>query len=623
MKKKVIIIMVNIDIDRYPLVAPYLEGYACLDSDIKKSWAFESCIQPSTLTSTQLESVMIKSNADVYAFSCYVWNMGLIRNTVYRYLEKKPEANIILGGPQVVHQGKQYLSKRFENMVICNGEGEKVFRNYLKELMNKKPDYSQIRGLSFFKNDSLVTTEDEKQINNLDEIPSPFENNLFKNNDYKTADLETGRGCPFTCKYCYWSSVLGCKPTRFSNERIQSDIERIAQKGISFLFLVDSNFGLFPQDLDTAKFIVKCKNEYGVPNKLYFSSSRNNFQRVGEIAKIFHDADIHHSCEIPLQTINETAMKRIARKQDLNSYASLVKYLNNECISSYVDLIWPLPGETLDSFKQGIAKLCEMHANTLIVYPFYFMNNIAMENHRSEYGIETIQSHDRNSEIEFVIQTNEVSYDEYLEGWRFLHTTTILYSLKSLFVTSRYLNDHAIERYGDLFCKFMNFTKKQPDMPGYNFLNSMKKEKTLGDKMYGGLVYDICHGKRKAFDLLLLDFVSSQAWWTDKNVQLYFEIDLINRGYIYSGSINHEHYTFRYIKILDTLPNGYIIEIPVSQVEQIRNMLGIKASFTTNRVEINYVKNQIAFNENASLSETIRHCYRMFYNSYLFMPDWF
>jgi len=622
MKKKVMFMLLNVDIDRYPLIPSYLEGYACLDPEIEKYWDFKSHINSNSISPARLESYMQENNADVYAFSCYVWNMGLIKKAIYSYLEKKPETNIILGGPQVTHQGEKYLCKEYENMVICNGEGEKIFKTYLKELMKECPDYSHVSGLSYYKNNSLITTRDEEQIKNPDELPSPFQNRFFDSGDYRTADIETSRGCPFSCKYCYWSSGLGSKSVRFSQERIKADIECIAQKNISFLFIADSNFGLFPQDLETAKFIVKCKEKYGFPEKIYFSSSRNNFQRVGEIAKIFSDADIYYSCEIPLQTINDTAMKMIDRKQNIDSYLSLSKYLNGEGINSYVELIWPLPGETLDSFKQGIAKLCEMKTNTFIVYTFFFMNNIALENHKEEYGIVTNISPDKNSEAEFVIRTNEVNDEECIEGWRFVHAVTVLYSLRGLFMTARYLNDSNLENYDDLFCKFASFTKSKRNMPGFTFLENMKQEKTIGSEIYGSLSYDVCHGKRDIFDSLLYEFVSAQHWWSDKTAQLFFEVDLLNRGYIYSVPIKHEQYPFKYLKIIDTLSSGYVVEIPSPFEEKIKDMLSTKASFSSNCAEINYIHSQKPLKENSSQEEITNHCYRMFYNAYSYMPEW-
>jgi radical SAM superfamily enzyme YgiQ (UPF0313 family) len=74
-------------------------------------------------------------------------------------LVSKPRAHFILGGPQVMHQAQLYLNKSHENLVICNGEGERTFSELLQELTNNRPDFSNVRGLSFYKDGNLITTE--------------------------------------------------------------------------------------------------------------------------------------------------------------------------------------------------------------------------------------------------------------------------------------------------------------------------------------------------------------------------------------------------------------------------------------------------------------------------------
>ncbi|MGH9347723.1 MAG: hypothetical protein ACRD26_10705 [Vicinamibacterales bacterium] len=56
-----------------------------------------------------------RSDGDVYGFSCYVWNAGLVRRVLSRLRSEKPEAQFLLGGPQVMQQGSRYLRPDWEN----------------------------------------------------------------------------------------------------------------------------------------------------------------------------------------------------------------------------------------------------------------------------------------------------------------------------------------------------------------------------------------------------------------------------------------------------------------------------------------------------------------------------
>ena len=77
-----------------------------------------------------------KQNSLVYAFSCYMWNMGLVSYLLESLLESRKKSFFILGGPQVGGNARRYIKSHHENVVICNGEGERTFYHFLKELTN-------------------------------------------------------------------------------------------------------------------------------------------------------------------------------------------------------------------------------------------------------------------------------------------------------------------------------------------------------------------------------------------------------------------------------------------------------------------------------------------------------
>ncbi len=304
--------------------------------------------------------------------------------------------------------------------------------------MRAKPDYSKLKGVCFYKSNVLMMTPNEEQFKSLDEVPSPFSSRFFDaSKNYAAVDLETSRNCPFSCLYCCASTdnmtAKESKLVKLSLERTKADILTIAKNNIQYFGIINPNFGLFPEDLEIAKFIAECKQTYGFPTHIFTSTTRKHFDRLKKIAQLFHHAGITAGWEIPVQTLDDTAMIKTNRIQNFNDYISLTDFMNKEGIDSYAEYIWPLPGETLDSFKTGIAKLCRANAHVIFVYPFTFTNNIGMEKHKLEYGIETTVSETPYSEDEFVIKTNEVSYADNLNGCRFVLAETsctvcVLYS---------------------------------------------------------------------------------------------------------------------------------------------------------------------------------------------------
>jgi hypothetical protein len=97
----------------------------------------------------------------------------------------------------------------------------------------------------------------------------------------------------------------------------------------------------------------------------------------------------------------------------LNTYTDLQTSLNRQGVSSYVELIWPLPGETLCSFQESMGKLCEIGADSFVVYPLLLMNNVELGAKQAEYGLVTSPDPDPLSEAEIVIAPSEVDTAAY------------------------------------------------------------------------------------------------------------------------------------------------------------------------------------------------------------------
>lgn len=623
MRKKVTFVTLDILPQVAPLAGGYLQGYACQDAEIKDTWKFEQYVNlAQKITPAQLTTAMLEADADVYAFSCYAWNMGLVKAVLPVLLETKPKAQFILGGPQVMNYAHKYLDPNYENLVLCNGEGEKTFKNYLKELMADDTDFSRVRGLTFHRDGTLVTTEPEERIKNLDEIPSPILNGLFDPALYTSFFMETNRGCPFTCHYCYWGGAIGAKVNKFSEERIREELDWIARNRIFNVILVDANWGILQRDVELSKFIAQCKKQYGAPYMVGFSGSKNTPERVAEITSIFYDAGLLLNHTISLQTMQDTTLKMVGRQNiRTDAYLSMQEQMNNKGISSHIELIWPLPGETLASFIEGVNQLCALGADMFFCHPLYLINNIELINRREAYGLVTESSTVAGSEAEVVVQTNEVNYDDYLEGWRFMFATIILHNLRSAYCLSKYLTAVGLESYSGLFSKFVHFLKASPAEPLARLIEEVIELKIVDVQTLGRIAYYL-YSSRKEFDDLLYRFVSSQPWWCDQTAQLCFEMDLLNRPQFYSPNFKEAPYSFQHANILEVLPGEYIVEVPETFLPSLRAYLGAKASFQSNPIRINHQQKQFPYYPSPNVENYWLHCYHGAFTIAQVSPCW-
>jgi len=608
-----------------PLVSGYMEACCRKHPELVSAYQFEKISLTVGTPYEEVISTLIDSRADVYAFSTYVWNSGMVRRLVNALLEARPLAYIMLGGPQVIGQGMRYLSPQHENMFVCNGEGERTFPAFLLETLKSTPDFSTVRNLSFYQNQQLQTTEPESRITDLSEIPSPFLEGVFDNNQYTWMLIETNRGCPFKCNYCYWGSgAIGSRVYKYNDERLLKELAWISQSQCWYLFIADANWGMLKRDIDISKFIVDCYKANGAPQTVYFCGSKNTPDRVTEITQIFHQAGMMSTQAVSLQTMNPETLIRVNRDNiKTSAYTQIQQSLNERGISSFVELIWPLPGETLASFQEGLAKLCEIGANSFAVYPLILMNNVELAGKQKEYELVTISDPDPNSEAEIVVQTKEVDTNAYQDGQRYLYSVLSLYVLRGLRHLGRYLQTHGAMSWLQLFRSFVEFSKQRPAHPWTAFCEESIRNVTLSS--IGALMHIILHSHREDFDDLLEQFFSAQDFRDDPQARLLFEADIINRPYVYSNTpIIAKRNHFEYLQVVKMEPNGCVVNIPAEYAEQLRDYLGYAHSqdMTGHTLAVNYKRSQFPFMRSKPLKENYLYCQDKSHRMADILPVW-
>ncbi|SRR6266404_4917751 len=626
MTRKVTLVELTIYERIYPLTSGYLQAYACKNADTRKAFRFEKyATTVKTPVSTILHNLQ-NSDSDVYAFSCYLWNMGLVKSLVKPLLESKPNSQFMLGGPQVMHHAQTYLNPQYENVVLCNGEGERPFAEFLKAIDNGKPDFSKVPGVSFYRDGEIVTTEKLERLKDLNEIPSPFLTGVF-DQPYTMATFETNRGCPFSCGFCYWGAATNAKVFTFDEDRIREELTWLSKHNCVFIYIADANWGIYARDIGLSEHIAGLARHYQMPSVVYYSAAKNKPERMTQITEIFTKAGVITSQPVSLQTMNETSLEMIERKNiKLSSYVELQERLNQKKISSFTELIWPLPGETLASLKQGIDKLCEARADTIITYPQLLLHNTSLYNKREQFGLITRIIDEEIGEVELVVETADVTYDEFQEGMRFFYALHLLHNLRGLSTVSAYLNETYKIKYSELFTKFADFCKRRPDSPIAQFCEKSLLRYDYYDLFnYGKLVHLALHGERQTFNDLLIQFIASQEWWDDTTVQGLFEIDLVNKPYVYSNTpLEEKQHNFRYLKVNDVIARSYFLEVPDELLSQLRTsvLMNDDNEVTGCVFEVNHKRMQYPYMKSQSLDHNAGYCHGMIIRIEHILPVW-
>src|SRR5260370_41294598 len=82
--------------------------------------------------------------------------------------------------------------------------------------------------------------------------------------------LETNRGCPFACTYCDWGQATQSKVNGLPLERIERELQLIADRSVPYLYLIDANFGIRRRDERITPAIGEVSRAGGAPRFVFF-----------------------------------------------------------------------------------------------------------------------------------------------------------------------------------------------------------------------------------------------------------------------------------------------------------------------------------------------------------------
>ena len=625
-KRKVAFVELTVFAGVYPLASGYMRGLAARNAQVEESFAFE--FHSICVNDRSAEAALHEIDVDVYAVSCYVWNMGLVKRWLPALFARRPGARIILGGPQVMNQAARYLDRGNEQLVLCNGEGEYTFVNYLVELCSLHPNLSHVRGLSFVRDGELITNPPQERIVDLNAIPSPYLENYFDDARYVWAPIETNRGCPFHCTYCYWGAATNSRVFKFTLDRVREEITWLSRRGAFYIFINDANFGMLERDIEIAEHLARCKREYGYPITVWLSAAKNSPDRVTRITQILSREGLISTQPVSLQTLDANALKSVRRDNiKMTSYSRLQDDLRLQGLSSFVEMIWPLPGETLESFKTGLGTLCSSGADAIVIHQLLLINNVPMNDQREEHGLEAAEDNDPNSEAEVVVSTRNVSRREYEEGVRFGYHLTSLFSLRGLRFVGRHLDLAGRWSFKDLIHSFAEYSRRVPGHPYNRYIDGVIADNGQCQfRANGGIFHVVLHQFRQDFDELLFGFLRHLGMLADETMRVLFELDLLNRPHVYSNTpLAVSDPMLNHVRIEAREPDGFLVHVPPGHERLAADLFSVESAAGA-RLRVTYRgrpgQTQMPYMESKPYEDNLAYCEAKLHKMGSILPVW-
>ncbi len=321
-------------------------GAACLKQSASDIPGAEVTMLPESTVSYLGDGALLEQirarQPDVVGFSVYCWNLKRSLFLAEKIKEVLP-CRIIFGGPEVTPDNVLVRSAAVDFLAF--GEGETTFRRLMADpgLWTEKTA-SNSAGPVFRSS------------------PSPYIAGLLEPEIENMVLLETQRGCPFHCGYCYYSKSRD--HLTFKDEHLLLETVRwAAENGIAELYLLDPTINARP-GLKTLLEKIQGINHNGV---LSLISEIRVDRLEGHLADLFAAAGFTWF-EAGLQSTTPEALRLMNRPTDLKRFLAGVSLLKERHITPEIDLIAGLPGDDLNGFRRSVDFVADngLHADVQV-----------------------------------------------------------------------------------------------------------------------------------------------------------------------------------------------------------------------------------------------------------------
>ena len=428
------------------------------------------------------------ANADIFLGSCYTWNWEITNLIAKKIKEINPNCLVIFGGPQVpleyegdvprkwVENSKGSIFEDYPHIdMLVHQEGEITLKEIFEKYLGDK-DYSKVKGIETKK----FCTPARDRIMDLNELPSPYLTNLVwelvepVDGVRYIASWETNRGCPFQCTFCDWGSATKSKVRNRQMDTLLREIEWFADNKIPHVDFCDANFGIFAdRDLELAQKLKSEKLLKGFPGTVGISWAKTSSERIIQIAKELLEANLLTAVTLTTQSLDPSTLEIIKRSNiKFDKFSSLLQQFRSHKIENYTEIIMGLPGETLQSFKNGLEQLMELFPRPVIsIYNCGVFVNAPMNrpDYIEAHGIKVIKSpiylehssiHNRGKIPEFdniTISANTFSSDDLRKMFIYRWTTLAFHSFGILEYIAKFYHDRYKIKYISFYEYFVNY----------------------------------------------------------------------------------------------------------------------------------------------------------------------
>ncbi len=308
---------------------------------------------------------LLTLNPKIIGISVYIWNVTETNEVVTLLKQLAPEIQIVLGGPEVSHIPDQPDVVELADYVI-KGPGELQFKTLCQQILNGQTPFEKvIAGIAI----------------PLEQLQLPYQ--YYDDDDIKNriVYVEASRGCPFKCEFCL--SSLDKTSKSFGIDAFLQEMDELMQRGARHFKFIDRTFNLKASTtiaiLDF--FLERLCDDLSIhfeviPDRLP--------EKLRDVLAKFPDHVLQF--EIGVQTFDPEIQNLISRRQDNDKTCENLLWLRkNTKAHIHADLIFGLPGDSLDNFSHSFNKLVKLNPQEIQMGILKRLRGAPINRHTEEY----------------------------------------------------------------------------------------------------------------------------------------------------------------------------------------------------------------------------------------------
>lgn len=302
---------------------------------------------------------------NIIGLGIYIWNVTPATELVTLLKRIRPDVRIILGGPEVSYETEGQAITQLADYVIT-GEADLKFAEVCEALLNEQPPTEKI----------LPASPPD-----FSRLALPYSFYTDQDIAHRLLYVEASRGCPFECEFCLSSLDIPVRaaPLPVFLGALQSLLER----GATHFKFVDRTFNL---NLAASRAILEFLLERHRPGLFFhFEMVPDRLpQPLRELIGRFPPGALQF--EVGVQTFNESVAALIHRRQDYAKLEDNLCFLRQETgVHIHSDLIFGLPGESLQSMAAGFDRLLVLGPQEIQVGILKRLRGVPISRHTEEW----------------------------------------------------------------------------------------------------------------------------------------------------------------------------------------------------------------------------------------------